>query len=150
MKRLPLNIDRKKLTDTRYAIKYSQSNKTCDLLRFELNIMKSLQAMDNMAQYYLTNLHPLIPYLEFEITNNITRVSETRCLLIMEQVQNVKTLEHVIKKKYPPSFTYDNGLLSFVINCYNDLMIGLHRLWLFNYYHIQWNISYIINGMLNG
>eukprot|EP01083_Nonionella_stella_P277393 942995_1 len=127
------------MNNIKYAMKYSIDNETCDTLQFEYNIMKNIQSENNMKTYYLTNLHSLIPWLEWYETNRFTRKTERKCVLIMEQIENVKTFEAVIQKIYPPSFEYDNGLIKFLINCYNELMIALERLHLFNYYHIDIN-----------
>ncbi len=127
------------MNNTKYAMKYSNDNETCDTLQFEYNIMKNIQSENNMKTYYLTNLHNLIPWIEWHETNRFTRKTERKCALIMEQIENVKTFEGVIQKSYPPSFEYDNGLIKFLINCYNELIIGLERLHLFNYYHIDIN-----------
>ena len=134
-----LDIDINKLNTMLFAMKFSDHNETCLTLQFEYNIMKQIQSKNNMKQYHLTNLHKLIPWISWMENNRFTRVEEKRCILIMEQIENVKTFEGVIRKSYPPSFKYDDGLLSFIINCYNDLMMALNRLWIFNYFHIDIN-----------
>ena len=136
---LPLHIDSNKLKTMKYAMKFTDNNETCSTLQFEYNIMQQIQGKNNMKQYHLTNLHRIIPWIEWIEINRFTRIPERRCILIMEQIENVKTFEGIIQKKYAPSFEFDNGLLSFIINCYNDLMIAFKRIWSFNYYHIDIN-----------
>ena len=134
---LPINVDIDELKMIKFAMKYSDTNDSCATLQFEYNIMKQIQGKDNMKQYRLTNLHKLIPWIEWLEMNRFTRVLERRCILVMEQIENVKTFEGIIKKKYARSYEFDNGLISFILNCYNDLIIAF--IWTFNYYHIDIN-----------
>lgn len=136
---LPIHIDLENMKTKKYALKFTDDNETCSILQFEYNIMQQIGGKDSMKQYHLTNLHRIIPWIEWMEINRFTRIYERRCMLIMEQIENVKTFEGIIQKKYAPSFEFDNGLLSFIINCYHDLMIAFQRIWTFSYYHIDIN-----------
>ena len=136
---IPLNINLDLLSKTKYAIKHSRDNETCTILQFENNIMRHIESANSIKTFHMPNLHPLVPWIEFVESNRFTRQKERKCLLVMEQIENIKTFEGLIRKNYAPTFEYDNGLIPFLIDCYNDLMSALQRLWLFDYYHIDIN-----------
>ena len=77
---IPLHIDLKALRKRRFALKYSSDNDSCATLQFEYNIMRQFQSANNMELFHLTDLHPLIPWLEWTAQNRFTRELERKCV----------------------------------------------------------------------
>ncbi len=69
-------------------MKYSEDNETCSILQFEYNIMTQIQSLNNMEIDHLTDLHILIPWIEWFEINRFTRKVERiqrKCIFVMKE-----------------------------------------------------------------
>eukprot|EP01083_Nonionella_stella_P021122 58559_1 len=106
-----------------FLMKYRHQR--CTQLEAEYDFLRRL----NSTEVNIPSVHPIIPYHHYKYKHGSGL--ET-CFFFMEYIPNTITLSQLFLSQTSLSFTSpssDRGVIGFVLNCYDDIMNAVYRIY---------------------
>eukprot|EP01083_Nonionella_stella_P099804 280723_1 len=97
----------------------------CTQLQTEYTILKTLYS-DNITKINIPSVHSTIPFYYYTKRKHHGKT----CFFFLEYMENTNTLpQFMISQTQQSLNTIDGGVIPFILNCYDDVMNVVHRIY---------------------